>query len=103
MRKLFLLSEGLKQKLYIDTCFTQKLMVLDKSKWSHSLLDLSDCGQTGNKTCYHTSSNKHQASNKYCPLLSTAPLGIHIKISASPLKSTALLNVAFNRIVTIFY
>ena len=32
---------------------------------------------------YRISSNKRRASNKFRPLISTAPLGIHIEISAS--------------------
>ena len=32
---------------------------------------------------YRISSNKCWASNKGCPVISTAPLGIHIEISAS--------------------
>ena len=52
---------------------------------------------------YRISSNKSLASNKYCPLISAAPWGIHIEISASPLISTTPLNTALIRIVTIFY
>ena len=37
------------------------------------------------------------------PLISAAPLGIHIEISASPLISAALLKTALIRIATIFY
>ena len=37
------------------------------------------------------------------PLISAAPLGIHIEISAPPLISAAPLNAVFIRIVTIFY
>ena len=43
---------------------------------------------------YRTSCNKRRASNKGRPLISAAPLGIHIEISASPLTSTAPLNAA---------
>ena len=32
---------------------------------------------------YHISSNKHWATNKRCPLISTAPLTINIEINAS--------------------
>ena len=32
---------------------------------------------------YRISSNKRRVSNKRCPLISAAPLGIHIEISAS--------------------
>ena len=49
------------------------------------------------------SSNKRQTSNNRRPLISTAPLSIHIEISASPLKSAASKNAAFIRIVTIFH
>ena len=48
-------------------------------------------------------------SNTVFPLISAgsqisaAPLGIHIEISASPLKSIAPLNVVLIRIATIFY
>ena len=41
-----------------------------------------------------------QVSNKH---ISTSLLGIHIKISASPLISAAPLNVVLIRVVTIFY
>ena len=52
---------------------------------------------------YHISSNKRRASNQHRPLISAAPLGIHIEISASPLISAATLNAALIRIVAIFY
>ena len=52
---------------------------------------------------YRISSNNHQASNKRCPLISVVPLGIHIKISTSPLINAAPPNAALVRIVTIFY
>ena len=42
-------------------------------------------------------------SNKRCPLITTAPLGIHIKINASPLISTVPLNPVLIRIDAIFY
>ena len=52
-----------------------------------------------------------KVSNKYIafpliragPQISAASLGILIEISASPLMSTATLNTAVIRIVTIFY
>ena len=37
------------------------------------------------------------------PLISAAPLGIHIEISAPPLISAAPLNAVLIRIVTMFY
>ena len=55
------------------------------------------------KVRYTISSNKSRASNKHHPLISTAPLGIHIEISASPLISAAPLNAALTEIVTISY
>ena len=52
---------------------------------------------------YRISFNKHQVSNKCCPLISAAPLGIHIEISAflsaCLLISAAPLNVVLIRIV----
>ena len=41
--------------------------------------------QLWNKHQYHISSDKHQASNEHHPLISAAPVGIHIEISASSL------------------
>ena len=52
---------------------------------------------------YRISSNKRLASNKRYPLISAAPLGIVIEISASPLISAPPLNAALIRIVAIFY
>ena len=53
------------------------------------ILWMWSCGQSVvtraflNKVAYHISSNKRQFSNKRCPLISAAPLGIHIEISVS--------------------
>ena len=52
---------------------------------------------------YRISSNKRRASKKRRPLISAVPFGIHIEISASPVKTTAILNTELIRIVTIFY
>ena len=52
---------------------------------------------------YRISSNKHRASNKRRPLISTGSLGMYIEIRASPTIRAAPLNTALNRIVTIFY
>ena len=52
-------------------------------------------------TIYGICSNKHRAPNKRCPLTSTEPFGICTEISASPLISTAPINPALIRIVTI--
>ena len=46
---------------------------------------------------YRVSSDKHRASNKCRPLISTALLGDHIEINAAP------LNAVLIRMVTIFY
>ena len=40
--------------------------------------------QVGKYAEYCISSNKHWALNKCCPVISVAPSGIHIEISASP-------------------
>ena len=48
---------------------------------------------------YCISSYKGKTPNKHCPLISVAPLGIHIEISASPLISVVPLNAVLVRIV----
>ena len=68
------------------------------------LSNLKACfSRNQSKVHYRISSNKPRASNKRHPLISTATLGIHIEISASPLISAAPLNTALIRIVTILY
>ena len=51
---------------------------------------------------YCTSCNKRRASNKCRPLISVAPLGIHIEISASSLTSAAPLNAALITYLLVF-
>ena len=46
---------------------------------------------------------KRRASNKRRPLISAAPLGIHIEISTFPLIRAAPLTTALIRIVTVFF
>ena len=43
----------------------------------------NEIDQTKRFVIYRISSNKRRASNKCRPLISAAPLGIHIEISAS--------------------
>ena len=52
---------------------------------------------------YRIIRDKRRASNKRRPLISAAPLGINIEISASPLISAAPLNAALIGMVTILY
>ena len=58
---------------------------------------VKSCEKTTCLINYRISSIERRASNKPRPLISAAPFGIHIEISAAPL-SAALI-----RIVTIFY
>ena len=73
------------------------------NNWNCELIYLSKITEMEPQATDHISSNKRQASNKRCPLISTASMSIYIEISASPITSAAPLNAAFIRIVTILY